>query len=98
VGRGKATAAWSYYSSTAYILGIRPETDGLRIDPCLPGDWPGYTATRRFRGMLVHIEVKNLHGVQRGVGPLSVNGEPLEGNLVPLAKLSDGARIVVEMR
>ncbi len=34
-------AAWAYYSATQYILGIRPEVDGLRLDPCIPSDWEG---------------------------------------------------------
>jgi len=35
-------AAWSYFSATQYILGIRPEIDGLRIDPCIPSTaYPG---------------------------------------------------------
>ncbi len=42
-------AAWAYYSATQYILGLRPELDGLRIDPCIPSTWSGFKATRRFR-------------------------------------------------
>ncbi|MGH2928728.1 MAG: GH36-type glycosyl hydrolase domain-containing protein, partial [Solirubrobacteraceae bacterium] len=44
------TAAWNFVAITQWILGIRPELDGLRVDPVLPSSWPGFTATRRFRG------------------------------------------------
>ena len=44
------TAAWAYYSATQYILGLRPEVEGLRIDPCIPSTWEGFKAQRRFRG------------------------------------------------
>ena len=37
------TAAWSYVAVTHWILGIRPEHHGLRIDPCLPAAWDGFT-------------------------------------------------------
>ena len=30
------TAAWSYVAITQWILGIRPDFDGLRVDPVLP--------------------------------------------------------------
>ena len=30
------TAAWNYVAATQWLLGIRPELDGLRIDPRLP--------------------------------------------------------------
>jgi len=46
-------AAWAYFSATQYILGLRPEIDGLRIDPCIPSAWDGFTATRRFRGKTI---------------------------------------------
>ena len=53
------TASWSYVGVTQYILGIRPELEGLRIDPCLPAGWEGYEVTRRFRGMALTIRVAN---------------------------------------
>ncbi|MGB5060421.1 MAG: glycosyl hydrolase family 65 protein, partial [Candidatus Promineifilaceae bacterium] len=81
-------AAWAYYSATQYILGIRPEVDGLRIDPCIPADWPGFTASRRFRGHSIDIVVTNPTGVCQGVQSITLNGEPLADNLVPAARLA----------
>src|SRR5215216_5841567 len=52
------TAAWNFVALTQWILGIRPDHDGLRIDPCLPTDWEGFTATRRFRGAEYEIKVR----------------------------------------
>jgi cellobiose phosphorylase len=62
--------------------------DGLRIDPCVPRAWTGFDATRRFRGKLLEITVRNPKGVSRGVASLTLNGEELSGNLLPAAKLS----------
>jgi cellobiose phosphorylase len=53
------TAAWAYYSATQYILGLRPEAEGLRIDPCIPRTWAGFRALWRFRDAPIEIEVKN---------------------------------------
>ncbi|HLP24208.1 MAG TPA: glycosyl hydrolase family 65 protein, partial [Acidobacteriota bacterium] len=91
------TASWAYYSATHWLLGIRPEVEGLRIDPCIPKSWPGFTMTRVFRGKKLKIEVKNHAGVNRGVKSLTLDGQPLEGNLVPVEKLKDGAKIVAEL-
>ena len=52
------TAAWNFVAITQWILGIRPEHDGLRIDPCLPSDWDGFRAVRRFRGATYDITVR----------------------------------------
>jgi N,N'-diacetylchitobiose phosphorylase len=87
-------AAWSYVSATQYILGLRPEVDGLRIDPCIPSTWKGFKATRRFRGKTISIEVKNPDAVCQGVRALTLNGEPLSGNLVPADKLGDRNQVV----
>ena len=75
-------AAWSYYSATQYILGLRPELDGLRIDPCIPAEWPGFSVRRRFRGKMIEIQVKNPDRVCRGVKSLVLNGRLLSDNLL----------------
>ncbi len=88
-------AAWCYHSASHYILGLRPELDGLRVDPCVPSSWEGYKATRRFRGRTVNIVVKNPEGVCRGVRKLILNGEIIDGNLVPTDRMQ--ARNQVEV-
>jgi N,N'-diacetylchitobiose phosphorylase len=87
-------AAWAYFSATQYILGLRPELDGLRIDPCIPSTWEGFKATRCFRGRTIRIEVKNPHGVCGGVESLTLNGETLAGNLLPADRLEMDNHVV----
>lgn len=82
-------AAWSYFSATQYILGIRPEADGLRLDPCIPSTWDGFSATRQFRGRTLHIAVHNPEHICQGVVKLTVDGVAVQGNLIP-ADLSAG--------
>lgn len=88
-------AAWAYYSATQYILGLRPEIDGLHVDPCIPTTWDGFSATRRFRGKTIRVEVKNPDGVSRGVKLLVLNGEILSGNLIPADKLAEQNQVEV---
>ena len=78
------TAAWNYFAITQYILGIRPEYDGLFIDPCIPAEWREYTVERTFRGARYRITVKNPDGRMKGVRRLTVDGKPVAGQLVPL--------------
>jgi N,N'-diacetylchitobiose phosphorylase len=91
------SAAWSYYAATQYILGIQPDYDGLRIDPCIPSSWNEFSVTRRFREKHFDIKVKNKSRVQKGVKKLIVNGEELSGNLIPIDKMKDQNEVVVEM-
>ena len=88
------TASWAYYSATHWVLGIRPEVEGLRIAPCIPGKWKGFSMTRTFRGMRLSIEVKNPKRRNRGLKSLTVDGQPIEGEVIPTAALRDGAKIV----
>jgi cellobiose phosphorylase len=78
------TASWCYQAGTKYILGIRPTYQGLKVDPCIPQDWEGFTATRHFRGCTYEIEVHNPERVSRGVGSLMVDGNPIVGNVIPI--------------
>lgn len=87
------TAAWTHFVSTQYILGIRPERDGLRIDPCIPSTWPGFTTTRIFRGATYEITVENPAHLCKGVRSLLVDGEPIKGNLLPLAPAGHTVRV-----
>ena len=94
------TAAWNFVAVTQWILGIRPELGGLRVTPVLPASWPGYTATRRFRGATYSITVRR--GAHPGapgapgarVDYLVVDGRRVEGTLVPIA--APGSRVCVE--
>ncbi len=88
-GQGKnswltGTAAWSFVSISQYILGIRPDYDGLIVDPCVPADFGTFTVKRRFRGALYTIRIENPYHIQHGICSLVVNGEPVEGCLIPL--------------
>jgi cellobiose phosphorylase len=91
------SAAWSFFTATQYVLGLQPDYSGLRIDPCIPSAWKGFTATRRFRGRDVHVEVHNPAHVQKGVRTLTLNGELLHGNFIPADKLAEENQVVVEM-
>jgi cellobiose phosphorylase len=88
------TAAWNLVAITQWILGLRPDHDGLRLDPCLPADWKGFTATRRFRGATYRITVRRRAGAPGRIDHLVVGGRRIEGNLVPLAPA--GATMIVE--
>jgi cellobiose phosphorylase len=79
------TAAWNLVALTQHILGIRPQHDGLRIDPRIPAAWPGFDIIRKFRGATYHIGVGNPRKIPGRVSRLEVDGELIEDNVVPVA-------------
>ena len=78
------TAAWNYYAISQHILGIKPDYDGLVVDPCIPKEWDGFRITRKFRGATYQIKISNPDHVSSGVKQLLVNGEKIENNKIPL--------------
>ena len=65
-------------------LGIRPQYNGLMIDPCISDKWDGFTVTRKFRGDTFHITVTNPDHVMKGVKSITVDGKAIEGNVLPV--------------
>ncbi len=91
------TAAWNFYAVSQYILGIRPEYDGLVVNPVIPEKWEGFTVTRKFRGMLFRIEVNNPRRISAGVSSVIMNGEKIEGNVIPLARALKNNRVKITL-
>jgi N,N'-diacetylchitobiose phosphorylase len=99
---GRSQNAWLTGSATTMmfavvqgILGIRPTLDGLRIDPSIPAAWDHFTVQRLFRGRKLCISVHNPQHVEHGVTQVTVNGQAIAGNEVPLARMT--AQTVVEV-
>jgi cellobiose phosphorylase len=91
------TAAWVFVAITQWILGIRPELGGLRLDPVLPAAWNGFTATRRYRGVTYEITVRKAVGIRGRVRRLLVDGAPVEGTLLPGAPAGSTVHVEAEV-
>ncbi|MFZ0456236.1 MAG: glycosyl transferase [Ignavibacteriaceae bacterium] len=78
------TAAWNYYAITQYILGIQPQYNGLKVEPCIPKEWDGFEISRKFRGANYIIKISNPDHISKGIKKLVVNGKEIEGNVIPL--------------
>jgi cellobiose phosphorylase len=91
------SASWAYFAATHYILGVRPEYDGLSVDPCIPSAWKEVKVARRFRGNTVDITISNPDGVEKGVRRMVVNGRENHGTCIPAARLTRDSTVLVEM-
>lgn len=87
-GEGKnswltGTASWNFAAITQYILGVKPDYNGLAVNPCIPSSWNGFKVTRKYRGATYNITVTNPNHVSKGVAALTLNGSPVSGHVVP---------------
>jgi len=91
------TASWNFYTISQYILGIQPDYEGLKVNPCIPAQWDGFDITRKFRGATYQIKVINPNHVSKGVKKVTIDGALFESNVLPI--LNDGKThsVVVEL-
>lgn len=101
-GEGKnswltGTASWCFVSISQYILGVRPSAGGLVVDPCIPRQWKSFLVHRVFRGATYHIRVRNPDGVSKGVRQITVNGSPIQSNVIPIQEQNCTVQVDVLM-
>ncbi|MCR5231780.1 MAG: glycosyl transferase [Acholeplasmatales bacterium] len=75
------TASWTMYAASQAILGIKPDYDGLMIDPHLPKEIKHVIATRIFRGIKYNITITN---TASGKYKMTVNNKEVTGKTIPL--------------
>jgi cellobiose phosphorylase len=100
-GRGRnswltGSAAWMAIGALQRIAGIRPDFDGLVVDPCIPRKWPGLAVRRVFRGVDYRITVRNPRGASQGVTELRVGGRRVQGNVIPYDPRDRGQTVEVQ--
>ncbi len=78
------TASWNFYAITQFILGIKPQYDGLEVNPCIPKDWNGFKITRKFRGATYQINIKNPSHISKCIKKIEIDGKPVSGNIIPV--------------
>lgn len=88
------TAAWNFVAISQYMLGVRPEFDGLCVRPVIGKEVSEFSITRRCRGATYNIRVKNQG--RGGDVKLKVNGKAIEGYLVPYAKAGETVEVECE--
>lgn len=84
-------ASWSFVAASQEILGIKPDYDGLKIEPHLPKEMKSVKVTRIFRGIKYNIEISNNHQPYKMI----VDGKEIEGTTIPYNKSSKEVNVKV---
>ena len=86
------SAAWLHRVVTQWVLGVRPEWDGLRLDPCLPAGWERARMVRPYRGALLSVAISRDRRAGAGTEPrITLNGKYVEGQVIGAERLGPGA-------
>ena len=73
-----------YRVTLEHVLGIKREGDVLRVEPCVPRQWPGYRVTYRIPGAEYVIDIENPDRTGCGVLSLAVDGNAVDGGTILL--------------
>ncbi len=92
------TAAWTFTNISQHILGICPTLQGLAINPCIPDTFGDYKITRVYRGVTYNIEIKNPNKLEKGIISLTVDGQKIDGNIIPYNDSKKSVSVIAEMR
>lgn len=90
-------AAWSYYTAIEYILGIQPQYNGLKFDPCIPSGWKEISIQRKFREKIFNITIINKEGISKGVKKIIVNNKEYFANEISVNETNENNDISVIM-
>ncbi len=90
------TAGWYYRAMSEYIIGVRATFNGLEIDPCLPEEWDFVSFERSYRGARYKIDIANPLGLQKGNLSITVDGDRIRGNIIPV--FNDGLTHSVKVK
>jgi len=88
-GRGGWTwytgsAGWMYRIGLEAILGIQRRGSTLALNPCIPFEWPGFSAVIRFGSARYEISVENPGRRCRGITDAELDGISVEAGAIPL--------------
>jgi len=90
------TASWTFLTASQYIFGVRPDYDGIFIDPNTPPTWENVSVERVVRGVKVKIKVKKRKNYESRVKALLVNGKEVSGSKIPYSLLEKFDEVVIE--
>ena len=76
------TAAWSLIVLWDYVFGVRAETAGLKIDPCMPKDWTQARMVRKYRNAEYEITISKEKGICKGCVTVTVDGVEIDGDII----------------
>lgn len=91
------TASWMYIAATQYILGVRPELNGLLIDPCLPTTWEEVSVERNFRKCQIVISIKKEKGISKGNIRMKINGLEHNSTIIPQDLINGNEKLFVDV-
>lgn len=75
-----------YEAGIKYILGLNIEENTLKLNPCIPSNWPEYSIRYKFGESIYNIKISNPNHKNTGISSMKLNGEDVETKEIKLVK------------
>lgn len=79
------------------ILGLRPELNGIKIEPAIPSEWKNFSMEKTFRNKHLTINVENPDRKESGFKEFYVNGKKYSSNFIEDKDLTENTEIKIIM-
>jgi len=91
------SAAWMYRAWIEEIFGLEVRGGEMRINPVIPGSWPGFNLSYRHGEAIYAVKVENPYGFERGVAWVEMDGQHVAGGVIPLERGLVKHQVIVRM-
>jgi len=91
------SAAWMYRAWIEEIFGLEVRGGEMRINPVIPGSWPGFNLSYRHGEAIYAVKVENPYGCERGVAWVEMDGQHVAGGVIPLERGLVKHQVIVRM-
>ncbi|PXW68061.1 cyclic beta-1,2-glucan synthetase [Loktanella sp. PT4BL] len=88
-------AGWTWQLGVSGILGIQPEPDGVRLDPCLPVSWGHVEIILESEHGRIDLTIKDPEKIGHGLTRIAVDQYAIEGQVVPYPGKGHSCQVVV---
>ncbi|MGM0381524.1 MAG: GH36-type glycosyl hydrolase domain-containing protein, partial [bacterium] len=89
------TASWIYRGVVDHLLGVRPDWEGMRIDPSLPPHWDEAEIKRVHRGTTWKVKIFQEDDPAGEIDKIIVDGEEIKSNLVEYPENKSNIKVEV---
>jgi len=91
------SAAWMYRAWIEEVLGLELRGDKMRINPTIPGSWPGFALKYRHGETLYSIRVENPDSCEHGVVWVEMDGLRIADGIILLERGLVKHQVLVRM-
>lgn len=91
------SSSWLYRAWVEEVLGLKIRNRSLSLEPIIPASWKTYKIQFRYGEAVYEITVENPEGVSSGVFKVEMDGQEIDGGIIPLEEIPIKHKVLVQL-